>query len=100
MDKNKVKEFIDIPLYRKAIGNKWVFKVKRKENGSIDKFKAHLVVNGYTQRVAIDHGNTFSPMVRFASIRLRLAVVAKFDLELFQMDEEVYMDQPNQREWA
>jgi len=105
MDKNKVWELVDIPPGRKTIGNKWVFKVKRKADGSIDKYKARLVAKGYTQREGIDHGDTFSPVVRIASIRLILAIVAYMDLELFQMDvktaflngeldEEVYMDQP------
>ena len=106
MDKNKVWELVDIPPGRKAIGSKWVFKVKRKADGSIDKYKARLVAKGYTQREGVDHGDTFSPVVRIASIRLILAIVAHLDLELFQLDvktaflngeldEEVYMDQPD-----
>ena len=63
------------------------------------------MVKGYTQREGIDYEETFSPVVRFVSIRLILAIVAHLDLELFQMDvktaflngeldEEIYMDQP------
>lgn len=40
--------FIDLPLCRKAIGNKWVFKIKRKLHGSIEQYKARLVAKGYT----------------------------------------------------
>ena len=43
MDKNKVWELVDIPPNRKTVGNKWIFKVKRKADGSIDKYKARLV---------------------------------------------------------
>ena len=103
MDKNKVWALVDIPSGRTTIGNKWVFKVKCKADGSIDKYKAHLVVEGYTQREGIDHGDKFSLIVRFASICLILTIVAHLDLELFQMDvktmflngdldEETYMD--------
>lgn len=105
MAKNHVWELVDLPPGRKTVGNKWVLKVKRKADGSIDKYKARLVAKGYTQREGIDYEETFSPVVRFASIRLILAIVAHLDLELFQMDvktaflngeldDEIYMDQP------
>ena len=81
------------------------FKIKRRADGSIDKFKARLMAKGFTQIEGIDYEEIFSPVVRFASIRLLLALVAHLDLELFQMDvkatflnrnleEEIYMDQP------
>ena len=102
MDKNNVWELVDHPLGRKTIGNKWVIKVKRKADGSIDRYNTRLVAKGYTQREGIDYEDTFSPVVRFASIHLILSIVAKQDLELFQMDvkttffngeldEEIYM---------
>jgi hypothetical protein len=105
MDKNNVWELVDLPPERKTIGNKWVLKVKRKADGSINKYKACLVAKSNTQREGIDYEDTFSPVVRFASIRLILSIVAKQDLELFQMDvktaflngeldEEIYMAQP------
>jgi hypothetical protein len=104
MNKNNVWELVDLPPRRKTIGNKWVLKVKREADGSIDRYKARLMVKGYTQREGIDYEDTFSPVVRFASIRLILSIVAKQDLELFQMDvktvflsgkldEEIYMAQ-------
>jgi hypothetical protein len=104
MDKNNVWDLVDLPPGRKTIGNKWVLKVKHKADSSIDRYKARLVAKGYTQRKGIDYEDTFSPVVRFASIRLILSIVAKQDLELFQMDvkttflngeldEEIYMAQ-------
>lgn len=48
MGKNQVWELVDLPPGRKAIGNKWVFKIKRKADGSIDKYKARLVAKGFT----------------------------------------------------
>ncbi|KAL0336693.1 UNVERIFIED_CONTAM: Retrovirus-related Pol polyprotein from transposon TNT 1-94, partial [Sesamum radiatum] len=105
MAKNNVWELVDLSTGRKTIRNKWVLKVKRKADGSINKFKVRLGVKGYTQKEGIDYEETFSPVVRFASVRLILAIVAYLDMELFQMDvktaflngeldEEIYMDKP------
>ena len=48
MDKNNVWELVDLPPRRKTIWNKWVLKVKRKADGSIDRYNTRLVAKGYT----------------------------------------------------
>ena len=97
---NQVWTLVDLPPGRKAIGNKWILKLKRKVDGSIDKYKAQLMVKGYTQQEGINYEETkgytqqqdinyketFSLIVRFTFIRLILAIVAHMDLELHQMD--------------
>ena len=103
--KNQVWDLVNLPSNLKAIGNKWVLKIKRKTDGSIENYKARLVAKGYTQQQGIDYEETFSSVVKFASIRLILAIVAHMDLKLHQMDiktvflngelnGEIYMEQP------
>ena len=105
MKVNQVRELVDLPKGRRAIGNKWVLKIKHKADGSIERFKAHLASKGFTQHEGIDYEETFSHVVRFTSIRLILALVTCLDVKLHQMDvktgflngeldEEIYMDQP------
>ena len=105
MWKNQVWDVVDLPSNRKTIGNKWVLKIKRKADGSIENYKGRLVAKGYTQQEGINYEETFSPILRFTSIRLILARVAHMDLQLHQMDvktvflngelnKEIYMEQP------
>lgn len=85
---------------------KWILRKKFKVDGSLKKYKARLVAKGFTQQPGIDFVDTYSPVAKFASIRILMAVIAKMDLELNQLDvktaflnrelkEEIYMIQPN-----
>ena len=87
----------------KSLSSKWVFKRKRKVDGSIDKYKARLVIKGYKQNEGLDYFDMYFPMTRINSIRMVLAIAALKDLEVHQMDvkptflngdlnEEIYME--------
>ena len=62
---------------RKIIGVKWVFRTKLNANGSINKYKAGLVVKGYTQIYELDYSETFAPVARLDTIRLLLAIAVE-----------------------
>lgn len=105
LKKNNTWSIVDQQDGGKLVQNRWVYKLKRKPDGSIDKFKARLVTKGYSQRQGIDYHETFSPVVKFDSIRVILAMAAARNMVLHQFDiktaflneklqETIYMDQP------
>lgn len=96
----------DKPKFQKIIGYRWLFK-RKLENTLPPKlrYKARLVVKGYTQREGIDVTEVFSSVVKHCSIRIMLSIVTQFDLQLHQLDvkttflhgdleEVLYMSQP------
>ena len=84
--KNNTYEIVKLPHGMKALKNKWVFKLKKDGSGKVVKHKARLVVKGFLQKKGIDFDEIFSPMVKMASIRVILGLVASLNLELEQMD--------------
>lgn len=94
-----------LPEGRKAIDSKWVFKIKRNQDGSIAKYKARLVAKGFSQIPGIDYEYTQAPSLRLESLRVVLALAAFLNLELHgidvkgaylnrHLDKEIYMKQP------
>lgn len=67
---------VDLPLGAKAIGLKWVFKLKRNSDGTIKKHKARLVAKGYVQKHGVDFDEVFAPVARIETIRLLINLSA------------------------
>uniref|UniRef100_A0A2N9GWL4 Uncharacterized protein n=1 Tax=Fagus sylvatica TaxID=28930 RepID=A0A2N9GWL4_FAGSY len=96
---------VDLPPGSNTIGCKWVFRRKYRTDGTIQTFKVRLVAKGFRQREGIDYFDTYAPVARITSIRVLIALASIYKLVVHQMDvktaflngdldEEVYMDQP------
>jgi hypothetical protein len=102
LEENHTWTLVDLHSHKTPIGCKWVYKVKFKSNGEIEKYKARLVAKGYNQSEGIDYLETFSPVAKLTTVRLFLALAATKGWHLHQLDvnnaflhgnldEEVYM---------
>lgn len=106
LSENQTWTLSNLPEGRKAIRNKWVFAIKRGPDGSLERYKARLVVKGCSQKPGVDYEEVYAPVVRYSTIRYLMAVATKFDLDVDQMDvvtaflqgelgdEQIFMVQP------
>ena len=105
MLKSSTWDLVELPKGKIAIVCKYVYKIKTRSNGEIERYKAHLVALGSSQEYGIDYEKTFAPVARLTSVCSLLAIAASKKWELFQMDvknaflhgdltEEVYMRPP------
>ncbi|XP_070672060.1 uncharacterized mitochondrial protein AtMg00820-like [Malus domestica] len=87
------------------VGCKWIFRIKRKHDGTIDRYKARLVAKRFHQQEGIDFKETFNPVAKPVTIRIILTLVVQFDWFLNQLNisnaflhrtlkDEVFMQQP------
>ena len=105
LQENDVWELVELPKDQKTVGSKWVFKLKSGQDGSVERYKARLVAQGFSQKYGTDYDETFCPVIRLESLCTMIALAVQHGLKLHQIDvttaflngkleEEVYMRQP------
>jgi hypothetical protein len=98
-------DIVPLPSHVVPITCKWVFKVKTKSDGSIERYKARLVARGFQQTQGLDYDETFAPVAHMTTVRTLIAVAVSSSWTISQMDvknaflnddlhEEVYMHPP------
>jgi hypothetical protein len=102
---NQTWDLVLLPAGRRVVNNMWVYKAKTNASGAVSRYKARLVAKGCSHREGIDYTETFSPVIRLASLRVFFSIAAARDLELGGLDidtaflyaptkEDVYIIQP------
>ena len=105
LQSNGIWSLVPRPNHQNIIHNKWVYRIKQRVNGSMERFKARLVAKGFEQKCGLDYTEAFSPVIKPSTTRILLSLVVRFEWNIRQLDvsnaflhgklsENVFMEQP------
>ncbi|KAA0043630.1 Reverse transcriptase, RNA-dependent DNA polymerase [Cucumis melo var. makuwa] len=86
MERTNTWTIVSLPKNYHTVGSKWVYKVKYKQHGTVDRYKARLIAKGYNQQEGIDFSDTFSLVAKIVTVKIFLALVASYNWSFTQMD--------------
>nr|GEX69399.1 retrovirus-related Pol polyprotein from transposon TNT 1-94 [Tanacetum cinerariifolium] len=86
LEKNQTCELTSLPIGHKAISSKWVYNIKYKASGKVNRYKARLVIRGFDQKEGTDYKHTFSPMAKLATVRVLIDLATAKGWPLHQLD--------------
>nr|KYP47250.1 hypothetical protein KK1_031122 [Cajanus cajan] len=86
LTRNQTWDLVPLPPHRKAIGSKWIFKLKYKPDGTISQHKARLVARGFSQQEGLDYTETFSLVIKPVTIRIILSIALTKGWPIRQID--------------
>nr|XP_016488599.1 PREDICTED: uncharacterized mitochondrial protein AtMg00820-like [Nicotiana tabacum] len=86
LDAGKTCDIVELPAGKKPIGCKWVYKIKYKADGSVERYKGRLVIRGDTHVEGVDFTETFSHVVKLSTVKCLIVVAIKQGGSLFHLD--------------
>ena len=86
LHENQTYELNELSKGKKALLNKWVYKLKLGESGNLSRYKAHIVVKGFKQKKGVDFDEIFAPVIKMTSMRIVLRIATNMNLEIEQLD--------------